>query len=76
MFSSSHASSSFSFARLRSALPRVSLDTLLHLDGLRRQRFALKALDAHLLQDIGVTQEEAEAESRRAVWDVPAGFRL
>ncbi|MDJ0859540.1 MAG: DUF1127 domain-containing protein [Dinoroseobacter sp.] len=76
MFSSSHATSSFAFSRLRAALPRIGVETLLHLDALRRQRSALKELDAHLLRDIGVTREEANAESHRSVWDVPATWRL
>lgn len=43
---------------------------------LRRQRQALSRLDAERLADIGVTRDEAAAESARPVWDVPATWRL
>ncbi len=36
----------------------------------RRSRLALKQLDAHLLRDVGLTQAEAELESRRVFWRV------
>ncbi len=42
---------------------------------LYRQRRALAALDAHLLDDIGVTARQADRESARPVWDVPRGWR-
>lgn len=38
---------------------------------LRRERQALGNLDAHLLRDIGITQDEARREARRPVWDAP-----
>jgi uncharacterized protein YjiS (DUF1127 family) len=38
----------------------------------RRQRTSLGTLDARMLRDIGITPEEARAEARRPVWDVPA----
>jgi len=37
----------------------------------RRQRIHLSSLDESALNDIGVTPEEARAEARRPVWDVP-----
>lgn len=37
----------------------------------RRQRRALAGLEAHRLADIGISEAQAEAESRRPVWDVP-----
>ena len=40
--------------------------------GLYRQRRALAELDAHRLDDIGLTRAEAEAEARRPIWDPPA----
>lgn len=76
MFSSSQASAPVALSRLWTALPRVGLETLVHLDSLRRQRSALKDLDAHLLRDIGVSPEDAEAESRRRAWDLPKGWKL
>ena len=39
--------------------------------GTWRQRHALEQLDDHMLQDIGVSREEADTEIRRPIWDVP-----
>ena len=39
---------------------------------LSRSRRALKHLDDHLLHDIGLNREQAEAEMRRPVWDAPS----
>lgn len=41
----------------------------------RRQRLALARLDAAALDDIGVTAQQAKAESRRPVWDVTPSWR-
>ncbi|MFN6924491.1 MAG: DUF1127 domain-containing protein [Tabrizicola sp.] len=43
---------------------------------LARSRQALSRLDDHLLRDIGLTRDQAEAESRRRAWDVPAHWKL
>lgn len=56
--------------RRRSLILRL-LDTL----GLMRQRRDLATLDDALLEDLGLTREAAEAEARRAAWDVPAHWR-
>ena len=40
-----------------------------------RQRRELAALDAHMLQDIGVTPSQAVAESRKAIWNAPNHWR-
>lgn len=40
-----------------------------------QQRRALERLDDAALNDIGVTREEATAESRRWAWDVPDHWR-
>ena len=45
---------------------RASLNILL---SVRRQRRALAKLDARALEDMGITVEEARAESRRSFWD-------
>ncbi|KIN61732.1 hypothetical protein Z945_2725 [Sulfitobacter noctilucae] len=37
-----------------------------------RSRRQLAQLDAHLRDDIGVTDSQAEQEAGRPVWDVPA----
>lgn len=41
----------------------------------RKQRKMLEKLDETALCDIGLTRAEAEAEARRPIWDVPAGWR-
>jgi len=38
---------------------------------LAHQRRQLAALDAHMLSDIGVTQAQAIAESRKLPWNAP-----
>ncbi|PCJ09443.1 MAG: hypothetical protein COB16_04600 [Rhodobacteraceae bacterium] len=40
-----------------------------------RQRRALKALDRHALEDIGVTRLEANTEAQRSFWDAPETWR-
>lgn len=57
--------------RRRPALPA----RLLSLIGLARQRRHLAELDAHLLQDVGLTRSEAEREAGRAFWDAPSHWR-
>ena len=57
--------------RTRGSLLRSLRDLL----SLHRQRQALGDLDAHLLDDIGVSRDAAEAEARRGPWDVPATWR-
>ena len=37
----------------------------------RRSRKDLRLLDAHLLNDIGLTEAEAQKEAKHPVWDVP-----
>jgi uncharacterized protein YjiS (DUF1127 family) len=49
-------------ARLRTAL------------ALHRQRQHLAALDDALLNDIGLTREDARREASRSVWDAPRHF--
>ena len=38
----------------------------------RRQRRALGKLDAHLLEDIGVSRKQAWAETNRPFWELPS----
>lgn len=40
-----------------------------------RQRQHLARLDAARLDDLGITRDEAEAESRRPFWDAPTHWR-
>jgi uncharacterized protein YjiS (DUF1127 family) len=44
---------------------------LMQMSAIRRQRRQLLALDAHMLADIGVTRDEAIAESRETLWNAP-----
>lgn len=46
--------------------------SVLDLIAVHRQRRALARLDDDALADLGLTRHEAEAESRRPFWDVPA----
>lgn len=57
------------FAQAQRGLPLIGLF------GLWRQRQALARMDDHMLQDLGLTRDEAQAESARPVWDVPAHWR-
>ncbi|MEN9409002.1 MAG: hypothetical protein RL216_976 [Pseudomonadota bacterium] len=36
---------------------------------------ALHRLPPHMLRDIGVTEEEAQAEPARPLWDIPPHWR-
>ena len=40
----------------------------------RRQRHELGAAPDYLLEDIGVTKAQAQAEAKRPVWDVPENW--
>ena len=42
---------------------------------LAKQRRELSKLDAHILQDVGLTEKQAMAEASRHFWDVPAHWR-
>ena len=42
---------------------------------LRRNRGKLALLDAHLLRDIGLTEDEARREAARPLWDAPGHWR-
>lgn len=51
------------------------VDKVLALQDLRRQRHSLSRLNDALLDDIGVTRAEAEAEAALPVWDAPRHWR-
>ncbi|MGD1883622.1 MAG: DUF1127 domain-containing protein [Paracoccaceae bacterium] len=40
-----------------------------------RSRRALSRLDALALDDVGLSKEEAQIESNRPIWDVPATWK-
>jgi uncharacterized protein YjiS (DUF1127 family) len=42
---------------------------------LHRERRSLRALDDHLLRDVGLTRSQALAEGQRPLWDAPAFWR-
>ena len=51
---------------------RTPLGFIGHAMDLHRQRRRLAALDDHLLQDIGITRQQALQEARQPVWNAPA----
>lgn len=62
--------------RPASRSPRPSLlARLRHALAVSRSRHALTRLDDHLLRDIGLTRDVAEAEARRKDWDAPPHWR-
>lgn len=54
---------------------RIALSRLIGLIGLRRQRQRLMELDAHLLADIGISAQAAQAEADRPFWDAPESWK-
>ena len=48
---------------------------LFALISLARQRRTLAALDDHILNDIGISRAQAEAEADRPVWDAPGNWK-
>lgn len=69
------SSAAFRFDALRRRRPVLVAARLLQILALRRQRSALSRLDAKALSDIGLTRDQADCESRRPFWDVPAHWR-
>ncbi len=49
----------------------IGISGVLNLLSLARQRRALARLDDHMLEDIGITRDDALAEAARPVWDAP-----
>lgn len=54
---------------------RPLLSRLFDLLALRHQRARLRDLPPHLLQDIGLTEDQARAEAARPLWDAPSHWR-
>ena len=42
---------------------------------LRRSRIRLQQLDAHMLDDIGLSRDDVESEAYRSVWDAPSTWK-
>ncbi|WP_299292744.1 DUF1127 domain-containing protein [uncultured Tateyamaria sp.] len=59
----------------RVAAPAAKPFSLSALLNVWRSRRALAKLDAHRLDDIGVTAKTAAQEARKPIWDVPATWR-
>ena len=47
---------------------------LVQFRALRQQRLHLARLDAHQLDDLGISATQAKTESARPVWDVPQNW--
>ena len=60
----------------RSTRKQGLLGVLLRAYSIWRERQHLAELDDHLLKDIGVTKDQAEAEAERPVWDAPSRWFL
>ncbi len=52
------------------------LDWLLARVALLHQRRQLAQLEPHMLEDIGVTEGEAQTEAKRPFWDAPQHWHL
>lgn len=72
---SSNTASGFRLGRPLLARQGTSTPRLGDFLSLLRQRQALADLDEAALRDIGISKAEAEAESSRPLWDVPAHWR-
>ncbi len=71
MFSQARRTHSFQIQSTRNPSAKGMLRKLLTFLSIRRERRALQSLDAHLLDDIGQSQQKANAEALRATWDAP-----
>ena len=60
---------------VRSGMNLNILRSMGNMLAITRQRKALADLPEHLLNDIGVTAQEAVEEAGRPAWDVPAYWR-
>jgi len=49
--------------------------SLVSAHSVRKQRAALKALDADRLLDLGISRTDALSEAKRPAWDVPSHWR-
>lgn len=59
-------------ARKAIRFPDSFWHAVFRLFSLRRQRRDLATLDDHMLRDVGLTRQDAQRESGRPIWDVPA----
>jgi uncharacterized protein YjiS (DUF1127 family) len=59
----------------RGSLAMRALRAFVRMTHLSAQRRALSHLDLYLLNDIGVSPEEARREAARPVWDAPSHWQ-
>ena len=59
-------------AAKRSFSPLTWLATVIQT---RRERVALSHLDEHMLNDLGLTRDQAQREVNRPIWDVPSHWQ-
>ncbi|AHD08979.1 DUF1127 domain-containing protein [Phaeobacter gallaeciensis] len=58
--------------RSNACAPRRSImATVAHALAVWRERRMLAQLDSSALEDMGISQRDAEAEARRPIWDAP-----
>lgn len=70
-----HISSAAGACVRPAASPKSVFSPLFLALSLFRSRRSLASLSDHQLADIGLTREEANAEAKRPIWDVPMGWR-
>lgn len=68
-------SRAISATRLHRLIRLQNWPGLVQLSALARSRKGLARLDDHLLRDIGLTRDQADAESIRPIWDVPPHWK-
>jgi uncharacterized protein YjiS (DUF1127 family) len=62
---------SFALPRVRRQRRAGALATLFGFFEVSRQRRALLDLDAHLMEDLGLTEADVRREANKAPWDIP-----
>ncbi|KQI72090.1 hypothetical protein AN191_08020 [Loktanella sp. 5RATIMAR09] len=55
--------------------PRSVVDSLRTMIAVSHQRRQLRALDDHMLADIGISRTQAVAEAQKSVWNAPQHWR-
>ena len=55
--------------------PGRMIERIAEVAALIRTRHALAQLDAHLLEDVGLTEEDVREELARPLWQAPAHWR-
>ena len=71
MNTQAHARRNAVISTRRTARKVPFLGVILRLHAIWAERRRLARLDAHRLDDLGLTRDEAQKESRRSTWDAP-----